>query len=95
MSERVKLLLFVAVLLAFMAAVLLGFVVRGSSRAEGLLLVASGVCAVIFSRQLTEAQHALSEKPFVPRSWSSTRPLLYVLWGVGVVLLGVLELLNL
>jgi hypothetical protein len=92
---RVNLLLFLAVLLAFLSAVLFGFVKQGSGQVEGLLLLVSGLCAVVFSKRLTEAQHELAEKSFVPRSWATTRPLLYVLWGSGVAMLGILQLFSL
>ena len=87
--------LFLAVLSAFLSAVVFGFLKRGSGQIEGVLLLAAGLCAVAFSKRLTEAQHELAEKSFIPRSWANTRPLLYVLWGSGVALLGVLQLFDL
>ena len=86
--SAVALLLFV--LGSFVAAVLIGMN-SDAGRVEAILLLVSGVTAVAFAKPLTEAQHHLAEKRFVPHSWGSTRPLLFVLWGLGVSILGAMQ----
>ena len=92
MNDRVNLLLFVSVMGSFLAAVLLGLFASESRYAVGALLLGAGLASVAFSRHLATAQQLLSEKPFIPRSWSNVRPLTFKLWGCGLVILGVLQL---
>lgn len=94
MSERLGVALFVAVLGSFAAAVLLALFTSTPGRAIGALLVACGLAAVAFAGRLASAQRRLAEKPFIPRSWKNIRPFTFVLWGTGVVVLGVLQLFD-
>jgi len=92
-TDRLSLALFLGVIGAFVAAVLLGLSSAGS-HAVGALMLAGGLAAVAFARQLTIAQHQLSEKPFIPSRWKEVRPFTFILWGVGVALVGLLQLLG-
>ena len=90
-TDLVSLLLYVAILGLFVAAAMVGLVSRSSDRVVGVMLMAVGAGAVAFARSLTLAQHQLAEKPFIPEHWKNIRPLTFVLWGVGVFIIGVAQ----
>jgi len=56
------------------------------------LLLVAGISAVVFARRLNEAQHYLAERGFVTKNWGNSRPLLFVLWGIGVAGIGAMQL---
>ena len=89
--DRLSVILFLAVIGAFLAAILLGLFAE-DSQAVGALLLAGGLVAVAFARQLTVAQHQLAEKPFIPSHWKQVRPLTFLLWGLGVALVGLIQI---
>lgn len=76
----------------FALAVVLGITGVASDRAIGALLVLSGLGAVVFRRRLAAAQHLLAEKPYLPSHWREGTPRMFLLWGVGVTLIGGLML---
>ena len=92
MTNRLILLIFVAVLGSFVAAVFLGLLTDTPSRAIGALLLACGLTAVAFAHYLTSAQRQLAEKPLIPSRWKNVRPLTFILWGTGVAMIGALQL---
>lgn len=92
MNDRLGLGLLLAVLGSFVAAVLLVLLTNTPGRAVGALLVAGGLAAVTFARALAVSQKELAKKPYIPQHWENVRPMTFVLWGSGVVMLGILLL---
>lgn len=91
-NPRNNLFLYVAVLGFFIVAVLLALFAKSSNQFIGVILIICGFMSVMFSRQLTVAQHQLAEKPFIPDHWKDVRPLTFILWGTGVTIIGLLHL---
>jgi hypothetical protein len=87
MNVRSNVALDLAVIGSFIAALALGMA-TSFALGTGLLLVVTGAVSIAFSRRLAEAQQELSEKPFIPSNWAGIRPLTFVLWGTGVVVVG-------
>jgi len=52
----------------------------------GMMLIAVGVGAIVFSRMLAKAQLQL---PFIPRQWKQVRSSTFVLFGTGVFIIGI------
>lgn len=88
-TDLLSLLLYIAVLGLFVCAAIVGLVTDSSERVVGVMLLAVGAGAIAFARNLTVAQRQFAEKPFVPERWKQIRPLTFVLWGVGVMVLGI------
>ena len=90
-TDWLSLLLYFAVIGLFVAAVVVGFASQSSEYVVGMMLLTVGAGAVTFARRLTVAQRLLAEKPFVPGHWKKVRPLTFILWGAGAMLVGVLQ----
>jgi hypothetical protein len=91
MPPRFAVVLLLLVVASFVAAVLIGMNSQGVSGAEAALLLIAGLSAVVFARPLTEAQHYLAGKGLAPRTWGNTRPFLFVLWGIGVSVIAIMQ----
>jgi uncharacterized membrane protein len=82
-----KLLIYLFVYGLFVAAAFLIFVEDRFQRDAGMLLVLSGALAVVFCRVMAEVQELIASR-FGLQRWFRIRPLTFVLWGVGVVIVG-------
>lgn len=94
-ASRAGILVFYGIFTAFAAVVAFGMAGKLETQIEGLILVGIGAICIAFSRQLAVAQQALSEKPFIPDHWRNVRPLTFVLWGSGICVLGIIDLVGL
>jgi len=56
----------------------------------GAIAFAAGVLAIVFRAELAELQHRIAETGAVSESWREARPFTWLLWGVGVALVGVI-----
>ena len=92
MTNRLNVFVFVSVIGCFVVAVVLGLFTETSSRAIGALLVACGLVAVACSHRLASAQDRLAESALIPSHWKNVRFRTFALWGVGVAILGLLQL---
>lgn len=93
--DRVGVLLLCTLLGAFIAAVVLGIFSNELNRMSCGLLLAAGIGTVIFAPRLSATQQALSDKSYIPSHWKSVRPLTLILWGSGVAIMGIIQLLGL
>lgn len=80
--------LYLAVFGLFLAAVVFSFINQRSQGIVGVILMLVGAIAIWFSRLLTEAQQELAKRPYFPSNLNDIRPLTFVLWGVGVFIVG-------
>jgi hypothetical protein len=94
MTERQATLIFGAVLLLFVGGGLLALYTNTPLRFVGGLLAVAGVVGITFAKAIANAQKELAKKPYVPAHWGDARPMLYYLWGTGVLVMGVLLLLG-
>jgi len=94
MTERQATLIFGAVLLLFVGGGLLALYTNTPLRFVGALLVIAGVLAATFAKAIAGAQREAAKKPYVPAHLGDVRPTVYILWGAGVAILGVLLLLG-
>jgi hypothetical protein len=94
MTNRVGLFLLLAVGGTFTAAVLLVLAFPNEpSRIVGALLLACGLVALVFARHVAAAATALDDKLHIPK-FLHGRPFTFALWGAGLALLGILQLLG-
>ncbi|HSP17150.1 MAG TPA: hypothetical protein VLV78_20575 [Thermoanaerobaculia bacterium] len=86
---------YMAVTAGFLSALLLAF--SNLHRAAGAVLVTVGVASIFLARLLAEAQNEINRftDRFLPNPWGRTRPQLFIIWGIGVGLLGLMLLLRL
>ena len=86
---------YVIVAAGFVAAVVLAF--SDLSRAAGALLFTVGVAAITFARPLTLTQNQIDRVTdrVIPNPWGTARPQLFIIWGIGMGLLGLALLLRL
>jgi len=94
MTDRINLALFLAVVASFALAVVLFVITGAPARLVGGLLVVVGLVAIIAARAVAAGQNRVSAKlpPFLLSS--KVRPLTVVLWGSGVALVGLLQVLG-
>ena len=97
MRDRLNLLLFIGILGSFAAGVLLFLFTGATARLVGGLLVVVGLVAIAGARSVAAA----AARPDVirivslgTRTKSELRPTTFVLWGCGVALVGLLQLLG-
>jgi hypothetical protein len=76
----------------FFAAAL--FSLSGEDRIAGILGIACGVFVVAFNRSMSDAAKYFSSKSFGPPLLKEGRPFTFVLFGVGIVILGVISLVS-
>lgn len=59
-----------------------------TSRLAGLPIAVGGLLAVIYSRPLAELNASLVERSLIPLTGKSVRPFTVVLWGIGIIIVG-------
>jgi hypothetical protein len=90
---RRKLFVYLFVFGLFVTAALSLLVVEDAFHwASGMSLVLGGTLAIVFSRAIAQAQELIGSRLGI-QSESGLRPLTFVLWGVGVVIVGLAWLL--
>lgn len=63
-------------------------VLRGFTRAGAVLAIPAGVAAILFRDSVATVQNRS------PLAWTPASPRLFVLWGIGVVILGIALLIG-
>jgi hypothetical protein len=97
MRERLNLLLLVGILGSFAAGVLLFLFTGAPARLVGGLLVMVGLVAIIGARGAAAAATQPNVVRIISlgtRTKSGIRPTTIILWGSGVALVGLLQLLG-
>jgi predicted Kef-type K+ transport protein len=85
-----KLIVFFLNIGLFVAGVLL--FLSGQQLIAAILLVISGTLAATFNRSMSDAQRYIATFRFASSSLKEVRPLTFVLWGIGIVVVGVIWL---
>ena len=88
-------LLLLAVFVIFAAVVGLGIAFGGPDRVLGGVLLLLGVVVILFSRVLSQAKASVGERLPLWPGRNRVRPLTMVLWGSGLVLIGLLQMVGL
>jgi hypothetical protein len=95
-ASRTDVAILFAVFGGFAALVVIAIAWEAPSRVIGAGLVVLGVMAMVFSRRLVNAKISVGERfPFLWPGRNVLRPTTMVIWGGGIALLGVLQLLGL
>ena len=87
--------LFIAVFGLLAAAALLAF--GDAQAAGGMLLVIAGLIAAVKSRSMAKAQNGINQGigRYSWNPWGSVSPRLFVIWGVGMAIIGLAMVLKL
>ena len=97
MRDRLNLLLFVGILGSFATGVLLYLFTGAPARLVGGLLMVAGLVAIAGARGAAAAAAQPNVVRIISigtRTKSELRPTTFVLWGSGVALVGLLQLLG-
>jgi len=65
------------------------FAERLGQAIAGALVAVAGIFAIAFRLEIAALQQRLAETGVAPESWSQVRPFTLLLWGGGVMLVGV------
>ena len=87
-----KFLIFVFNMGVFFAAAL--FSLSGEDRIAGILGIACGMLVLAFNRSMSDVAQYIASEVFAPPSLKEGRPFTFVLFGVGIVILGVISLVT-
>lgn len=74
------------------------FVAFGKApRVGALFLVASGILAITASKSMAMVQNKINDatKKFTWNPWGPATPRLFIIWGVGILILGIAALFGL
>lgn len=93
MNNRLRLMLAFGILALFAVAGMLTLHTDTPTRAIGALLVGAGLISIWLAHGLEAAQDQSTRAPSNPRYQVWLRPLTLTLWGSGVALLGLLQLI--
>lgn len=87
---KYKLLIFFVGIGLFVTSVL--FIVWENQVVAAGFLIACGTLVAAFNRSMFEVQHYIAETRFAPISLKEARPFTFILWGVGITIVGLIWL---
>jgi hypothetical protein len=65
-----------------------GLALWSRDQSPGIALILCGALAILFSRSLSKAQENIAKRRIGPIHLRNVRPLTFVLWGIGILIVG-------